>query len=52
MHLEALGSGHAIHEDARDLVAAAVRAVVAAADGTGIAACDARFRKVGGRCLP
>lgn len=51
VHLEALGSGHVIHEDALDLVAAAVRAVVAAADGAGLEDCDARFRKVGGRCL-
>lgn len=51
VHLVAVGSDHEIHEDALDLVATAVREVVAA-DGSGLDDCDARFRKVGGRCLP
>lgn len=51
VHLLAVGSSHEIHVDASDLLAAAVREVVAASGGSGLAPCDARFRKVGGRCL-
>lgn len=49
--LQAVGSGHEIHVDAPGLVAAAIREVVTAAEGDGLAECDVRFRKVGGRCL-
>lgn len=51
VHVVGTGSGHAMHEDVPDLVAAAVEAVVAAAaaDST-LGACDERFTDAGGRC--
>ncbi|HSV39257.1 MAG TPA: alpha/beta fold hydrolase [Nocardioidaceae bacterium] len=51
IHLIAVGSGHEIHEDATELMAAAIEEVVMAVrSGSPLAACDDRFTAVGGRC--
>ena len=51
VHVVGIGSGHVMHEDVPDLVAAAVEAVwAAAADGSSLRPCDARFTDAGGRC--
>jgi len=52
VHVRAVGSGHAIHEDDLDLVTAAVDAVAeAVASGSPLAACAATFADLGGKCL-
>ena len=51
VHVVGTGSGHEMHVDVPDLVAAAVESVVAAAaDGSRLGPCDARFTDAGGRC--
>jgi len=51
VHVIGRGSGHEMHVDVPDLVAAAVTAVVTAAEGGApVAPCDERFTAVGGRC--
>jgi pimeloyl-ACP methyl ester carboxylesterase len=51
VHAVGVGSGHAMHVDVPDLVAAAVRAALTSArEGTPVAPCDERFTSTGGRC--
>ena len=51
VHVVGTGSGHEMHVDVPDLVAAAVESVVAAvADGSRLGPCDARLTDAGGRC--
>ena len=51
VHVIGTGSGHEMHVDVPDLVAAAVESVVAAvADDSRLGPCDARFTDAGGRC--
>jgi pimeloyl-ACP methyl ester carboxylesterase len=52
LHVEAVRSGHEIHNDALPLEVSVIREVLEAARaGTDLAACDVRFRKLQGRCL-
>jgi pimeloyl-ACP methyl ester carboxylesterase len=51
VHVVGVGSGHVMHEDVPDLLVAAVEAVwAAAAEGSPLGTCDARFTDAGGRC--
>ena len=51
VHVVGTGSGHEMHVDVPDLVAATVESVVAAvADDSRLGPCDARFTDAGGRC--
>ena len=51
VHVVGTGSGHVMHEDVPDLVVASVEAVwTAAAKGSALGRCDARFTDAGGRC--
>ena len=52
VHVRAVGAGHAIHESAPDLVAAAVLDVVETVRAeTPLGPCAARYDDLGGRCL-
>jgi dienelactone hydrolase len=51
VHVVGTGSGHVMHEDVPDLLVASVEAVwTAAAEGSALGRCDARFTDAGGRC--
>jgi pimeloyl-ACP methyl ester carboxylesterase len=51
IHVVGIGSGHVMHEDVPDLLVASVEAVwTAAAQGSALGRCDARFTDAGGRC--